>query len=203
MTNEGPLRDQLKNLLNREQLRENEFADIEALLGKSTDSPTRSWRRPRLAAAMVASLVLIVGTWLYTLDPADNNQIATSQRIAEEVLANHIHIHTLDLETSSMEQIRQGMDRLNFVPVSTRATTGDNLTLLGARYCTLQGVIATQLMFVDERGGLVTFYQAAYDPERFGALPDINQQQNPLTVVKNGMDVRIWVEQDVVIAQAR
>ena len=203
MTNEGPLRDQLKNLLNSEQLRENEFADIEALLGKSTESPTRSWRRPGLAAAMVASLVLIVGTWFYTLDPADNNQIATSQRIAEEVLANHINIHALDLETSSMEQIRQGMDRLNFVPISTKATLGGNLTLLGARYCTLQGVIATQLMFLDENGGLVTFYQAAYDHRRFGPLPDINQQQNPLAVAKNGVNINIWVEQGVVIAQAK
>ncbi len=102
-----------------------------------------------------------------------------------------------------MEQIRQGMDRLNFVPVSTSVPAAGTLSLLGARYCTLQGVIATQLMFSDEKGGLVTFYQAAYDPERFGPLPDINQAQQPVSVVKSGVEIQMWVEQGVVIAQAR
>jgi len=152
---------------------------------------------------MVASLVLIVGVWFYTFNPGGDDLVVVSQHIAEEVLANHINIHALDMETSSMEQIRLGMDRLNFVPVSTKTTTGDNLKLLGARYCTLQGVIATQLMFADEKGNLLTLYQAAYDPQQFGLLPDISQEQKPIAVVKNGVEIRMWVEQGVVIAQAR
>ena len=198
-----PLRDQFKNLLDREQLRDEEFAEFETLLGKPIKSHTRFPWHPGLTAAITASLLLFIGAFFYILQPIEDRQLLVSQRIAEEVLANHINIHPLDLKTSSMEQVRLGMDRLNFIPVSTKAMAAGSLNLLGARYCTLQGVIATQLMFFDEEGGLVTFYQAAYDPERFGPLPNISQRQEPLAVVRNGVNIHIWLEQGVVIAQAR
>jgi hypothetical protein len=49
----------------------------------------------------------------------------------------------------------------------------------------------------------MTMFQAAYDPGRFGFLPDVNHHQQPLTLVKHGVEVRIWVDHGAVVALAR
>lgn len=200
-----PLREQLGNLLRRDRLKDDEFEALQASLNKTTPAKRPALQR-RALAAMAASVLLAVGIWFgynaQTPHDADSHS-GLSMRIAEEVLTNHIHIRAMDMETSSMEQIRRGLDRLDFSPVSSEIITDGGLRLLGARYCTLQGRIATQLMFQNDNGDIVTFYQAAYDAERFGPLPDIDRQQRPLTLIKNGVSITIWVEQGVVVAQAR
>lgn len=205
MTDRRPLREQLRNLLGRDRLRDDEFDDLQSLLGQR-GTPGGNDRNRATLIAVAASVLLMFGVW-FAHDMGSPGNPAyrgeTSLRIAEEVLTNHIHMRALDLETSSMDQVRQGLDRLDFVPVSSEVVDATGLRLVGARYCTLQGRIATQLMFHDHSGEIITFYQAAYDAQRFGQLPDIDRQQRPLTLVKRGVRITIWVEQGVLVAQAR
>ncbi|MBB3059905.1 hypothetical protein [Microbulbifer rhizosphaerae] len=190
----GPLRPQLKQMLERDRLDDRQYAQLQRSLDSRGTRTGQNRRRAWLASA--AALLLSFGVWFswHTVSGV------VPGRIAEEVTTNHIHLHPLDIETSSMQRVRSRLQRLDFVPVRPDAANG--LTLLGARYCTLQGAIATQLMFLTPDGSLVTFYQAAYDPQRFGDLPQ-GLQERPLTLVRQGVEIRIWVERGVVMARAQ
>lgn len=193
----GELRPQLKRILEAERLDDSQFGELRQLLNTAESRVVASRWRWTWPASVAAALLLVLGVWF----TGQTGGSVIPSRIAEEVTTNHIHLHPLDIRTSSMRRVREELDRLNFVPVVPFTANREHLTLQGARYCTLQGVIATQLMFEDEDGALTTYYQAAYDPERFGRLPDIERRQ-PLTLVKQGVEVLIWVEHGVVMAQA-
>lgn len=204
MTTKRPLREQFRHMLQDDELSDNDIAEIDRLIAQ-TNTPQAQPRRPRwrlLAAAAVTAFMMVgyIG-WKVMPEPVTTPLI--SQRIAEEVLTNHIHIRAMDTETSSFDQVRRTLDRLDFVPVASSVVEDTGLRLLGARYCTLQGTIATQLLFETEQGDIVTFYQAAYDPERFGPMPDIDRQQQPMVLSQRGVEILLWVEHGVLIAQAR
>lgn len=199
MSERRPLREELKQKLSRERLDDDEFARFERLLTKEKRWSEMTPFNFRVGGAVAALLLLGVTVLVYF---PGNDSEDLPELLAQEVFTNHVHAHSLDLETHSIEVLRAGLDRLDFVPVDASASRDERLTLLGARYCTLQGAIAAQILFHTPSGARVTRYQAAYDPGRFGGLPDWDQQQAPVSVKLRGVEVRLWVEQGVVIAEA-
>lgn len=199
MSDRRPLREQLKHKLSRERLEDDEFIRFERLLAKETRGSEMTPFSFRVRGALAALLLLGLAVLVYF---PGNDSADLPKRLAQEVFTNHVHTHSLDLETHSIDELRAGLDRLDFVPVDASASRDDRLTLLGARYCTLQGAIAAQMLFRTPSGERVTRYQAAYDPGRFGGLPDWDRQQEPVSVRLRGVEVRLWVEQGVVIAEA-
>lgn len=195
------VRDQFRQMLEKDRLDNRQFAELSELMA-DMESGRRQWQL--LPLAMAASMALLISAWfVYSFKQAPEVDSGLASRIAEEVITNHIHLHELDIETASMTQLGQFLDRLDFVPIASTWLDQTPLELQGGRYCTLQGAIATQLMFDTPRGEIVTHYQAAYDRERFGDLPDIGRGQQPLVLEKHGVEVRIWVEQGLVMAKAR
>ncbi|MEX2353925.1 MAG: hypothetical protein WD709_07025 [Gammaproteobacteria bacterium] len=49
----------------------------------------------------------------------------------------------------------------------------------------------------------VTYYQASYDENRFGPVPDIRLQQSPIIPAERGHAVEIWREAGLVMARAQ
>lgn len=199
MSDRRPLREQLKHKLSRDRLDDDEFVRFERQLAEERHGSGMLPARVRMGAAVAA--LLLLGLTILAYFPGNDSE-DLPKRLAQEVFTNHVHNHSLDLETQSIEELREGLDRLNFVPVDAIASRDERLTLLGARYCTLQGAIAAQMLFHTPSGARVTRYQAAYDPGRFGGLPDWDRQQEPVSVRLRGVEVRLWVEQGVVIAEA-
>jgi anti-sigma factor RsiW len=125
------------------------------------------------------------------------------QQIAHEVLTNHLKIKALDVETGSMRHIQTFFDRLDFEPRMSAQLGENELTLIGGRYCTIQGAIAAQLKFKTPEGRIVTYYQAAYDRKRFGALPDTSQGARPAIINERGHQMHIWQESGLVMVTAQ
>lgn len=203
MKGKQDFRDQLRRMLEQNALDDREYERLRQLVRrKHSHQRFISWRP---AAAIAASILVVVVAGLLTWQarPETSPYADIPRHIAKEVLVNHINIRALDVSTDSLDDVRRALDRLDFMPVSSGAVTGRNLRLLGARYCTLQGRIATQIMFETEEGEVVTLYQTAYDQSHFGALPDIDQYQRPLQLFRRGVEITIWVEQGVLVAQAR
>lgn len=195
----GPLKSQIKQLISEEHLDDRQFSELRALLdkpGRFTRFLTR-WQNAYGLAGMAAVVLLAITLTL----PAMIAGHDLPEKIAEEVITNHLHIHPMNIETGSMEKIRAYFDRLDFVPqTSSLMPTAE---LIGGRYCTLQGAIATQLFFNSADGRRITQYQAAYQADRFGPLPDITQNQPPLELAMHGLQIRIWKENNLVMASAR
>jgi hypothetical protein len=220
--NKKPLKILLKEKLSGQQLNDREYTRLEKCM-KSRQGKTAWIRNHWLASslALAASVLFVIVVLIYpsdeTVSPGVSIQVSevvpdmmgsstanpSAIRIAEEVLTNHILIKQMDIETGSIEEVRNRFDKLDFAVLTSQRMPHDSLTLLGARYCTLQGFIATQLLFQTHAGEKVTHYQAAYDQTRFGPLPDISLQQPPIILAERGYTVEIWREAGLVMARAQ
>lgn len=108
--------------------------------------------------------------------------------------------------------MRGYLTQLDFRPLTSDAPALANLSLQGGRYCSIQGAPAAQLRLRpdanlnaagDDGDDVQTLYQARYDPERLGPLPDRDRDETPVRLRARGLTVLLWVEGGVVFALVR
>ncbi|MEX0681563.1 MAG: hypothetical protein WD097_09290 [Balneolales bacterium] len=211
MDKRASLRLQFKRLLEKERLDDRQYALLRRKLensgadvsGVDTYPDGRFQRKRTIWTAAAMILVLIASFTAIRFNSMTDVESDVPQRIAEEVAINHIKFKNPDFETSSMEEVRVFFDRLDFVPAGSDHIDRTSHFLRGARYCTLQGKIAAHLMFGSPQGDSVSYYQVAYDPIRFGPLPDIEKDEEPRVFIRRGVEIKIWVERNLVMARAR
>jgi hypothetical protein len=195
MSEHGPLREQLRQMFERERLDELQYQRLRAL----TDRPRRrlapmGWWA--VAAAAVVALIAIL------LLPRPGDPAWQLDQIARHVSHYHLQTPPLEVESDSLQAVRAALDRLDFQPVLPVAAESA-WRLQGARHCTLLGGVASQLLFLAEDGQRITLYEAAYDPQRFGTLPVLAKREPPLRVLHRGLEIRVWVEAGIVMAEVR
>ena len=212
------LREALRKRIERDCLNEERLAALEALqAGSERPAPVpapdrgRRWHTGRWALAALPLLALLLGLW-WQLPPWQASEAERLARIADEVAGQHLSRKPLEVEAAEMDQVRSYLSQLDFRPVASDAPALADLRLQGGRYCSIQGVPAAQLRFRPdandgeaggEGDGVQTLYQARYDPERLGPLPDRDRGQAPVQLRARGLTVLLWVERGVVFALVR
>jgi hypothetical protein len=197
-----PLRNALKDLLQKHDLTDQEAMQLQQTIQATEGSTQRYGVNTYFfsgigLAAFCLTFILMIGTVFKT-----QNHEAIQKRIAHEVLTNHLKIKALDIETDSMIELQNYFSRLEFSPFFSMQQNLADFRLLGGRYCTLQGVVASQLRFLSNKGEMVTYYQALYDETHFGILPDINRGEMPQVIYEQGFAMTIWKEKNVVTVLA-
>ncbi len=148
-----------------------------------------------IAAAVVAFLLA------FFLTPLLVEQSDVRERIAMEVAMNHIKLKPLEVETSSIEGIRDYFKKLDFIPVNSKLVSQSGLELIGGRYCSLQGITATQLRFrKPDTDSVQTLYQTEYRKDVFRNIPVLEEGNEPVDIYVKGIKVRIWVEKGLLFA---
>lgn len=196
----SPLKNALKSMLEDDCLTDNEIEVLQRL-NKQTKTPKWSlpnWLYPAVGGLAAGIMVMLLNSPFTYNSPED-----IQQRIANEVLTNHLHLKPLDVNTDSISQVKTYMDRLNFNPKLSINLPSKQTTLIGGRYCTLQGVIAAQLKLLMPSGEVITYYEAAYDKKRFGKLPKTENNEKPILIKENGFTMRMWQESDLVMVTAQ
>ncbi len=155
--------------------------------------------RLRSYMALAASLILILTLSLnfYPGEPA------MSWKIADEVAMNHINMKPLEIDSQRIEPIREYFTELDFSVVKSSLFSKQNNELLGARYCSIQGVSAAQIRYQTDTGNKVTLYEVGYDAELYGELPHIESGEQALEVYVKGIRVLLWVEKGLLMAEAQ
>ncbi len=149
----------------------------------SGEQSQRRWTRGRriLVAACAAMIVALLWTdW--RARPARGPSLVRA--IATEVAANHAKSRPLDVEASSFSELRRAMDRFDFTLVQPESPHCADLTLVGARYCSIQGRPAAQIRLSDERGETFTLYETRDD----ASFVELREAE----LVVDGSIVRIW-----------
>lgn len=190
------LRQQLRNLIEQDALN----AAEQARLALPVKRNGHYRRLISIGAGLAASIFCVFLLWTWSGGdnlPPQNIQL----RIAEEVTTNHTRVKPLDVTSSSIDVVREQLPLLDFIVQRSSLLLSEGLELVGGRYCTLQGVIATQLVFRDRDGNRITLYQAAYDRQRFGDLPD-QPGEKPVIIDQRGTRISLWTEFGVVFALA-
>ncbi|MDZ4297764.1 MAG: hypothetical protein U0998_00790 [Moraxellaceae bacterium] len=197
MADKSNLRQQLKELIERDTL-----SASEQDLFSSTKTPAARSQIWRVTLGMAAALVILLSIWqpILRFQPSQADFLL---RVSEEVVTNHTRVKPLDVTSSSYDAVQQNLPMLDFSLQQSALLVDKGLKLVGGRYCTLQGVIATQLVFEDSLGNRVTLYQASYDEKRFGNVPQLTARQAPATVIKQGLKINIWQESGVILALAQ
>lgn len=182
--------------LGDQTLNDDEFEKLEALMKNKSSLNIKNIIKYRvLYIAAFFILAFIASTLL--INKTEN----LPQLIAEEVVRNHLQLKPLEVKTNSINDIRSYFTKLDFSPINSDLLKTSGLTLIGGRYCSLQGISAAQLRLSSGPDSAVqTFYQTEYRQDVFGLLPDIQRAQKPIEVYARGIKVKIWLEKGLLIA---
>lgn len=152
--------------------------------------------------SMVGVAAMVMLTVLFLPDRVINRDSGLMiNEIAVEVVKNHLNQKPLEVNGNQLSNIKDYFIRLDFAPVESEFLQSKDISLMGGRYCSLQGITAAQLRFKSiSEEGTNTLYQVGYDPEIFKLLPDFDNGEAPITVYSKGIKVTIWVEKGVLFA---
>lgn len=154
----------------------------------------------RLVAAFSTVIIVLLTTLYFNLGPDKS----LDERIGNEVALNHIKLKPLEIQSANLDVIREYFTELDFVPIESSLIKPSAKTLLGGRYCSIQGVTAAQLRFKDNQSGQIqSLYQTTYSADVFTNLPKLEEGQQPITVYSGGLEVDIWVEKGLLFALTR
>lgn len=186
----------LQHYFNQQSLSTRQLQQLHQLQHRQTKQYTQVWLKPFMAVTAVVILMFGFLT-MYDLPSATSIE----QRIAVEVANNHLKLKPLEISTGALSEIKNYFKQLDFLPISPAFLASSSHSLMGGRYCSIQGVTAVQLRLVDDKTGQVhSLYETQYDKRIFKDLPILANATTPLAVYANGMKVSIWVEKDILFA---
>tara|TARA_R110002049_G_scaffold124479_1_gene279942 strand:- start:26598 stop:27203 length:606 start_codon:yes stop_codon:yes gene_type:complete len=152
------------------------------------------------AVAVVFLLVMVLGIFWSIWE---HNHADVSQLIAEEVSYNHLKMKPMEVASTSLNDMRDYFNELDFSLSQSQFVINNNLQLVGGRYCSIQGETAAQLRMKDAlTGNIQIVYQAPYNKELFRELPNLQEGQEPVRHFVNGIGVDIWVEKGILFARS-
>lgn len=196
--NKGNLKKVMREHVEEQSLSDNQLETLMQLQKEVAGNKKKAGFKPYRWVAIVAVFIMVMGNFFYfVVQPG----LSLDQRIGNEVAKNHIKLKPLEISTSSMQAIRGFFTELDFLPMESSLLTGSGKNLIGGRYCSIQGVNAAQLRLKDSKTGQVhSLYQTIYDKDVFKGLPQLNENQKPITVYSKGLAVDIWVEKGLLFA---
>lgn len=185
----------IQEKVNKPSLSDNQLAALQKLQDKI--GPPKPVQRIRLVVGITAAILVTV----FSLKSFLYSEKDMVQLIASEVVANHLNLKPLEVTTTTIDGIQKYFTLLTFKPISSVKVPDLSEKLLGGRYCSLQGISAAQLRLKNKNSAtLNTLYETEYRKDVFGKLPDINKGEKPVTAWAKGIEVSIWVENDVLFA---
>lgn len=151
------------------------------------------WTRGAVAAVLVAAVVgyLVLPTMP---DRADGRRRPSALEVAREVAANHARGLEPEFRSTDYAALRREMSKLDFSIIEPARFAQDGLRLVGARYCSVQCVVAAQIRLVDPESESHTLYEVA-DDWLFAHV-------EATEVSVGGVRVRIWREEGLLLCLA-
>lgn len=192
----------IKAKMSRHTLSDKQLADLQKRV--ETSSSTQStWAMSRYKVAGLLATIFITALFtamlLPRLDPVDKESML--QLIANEVVKNHLKLKPLEVHTNNIDGLRHYFTQLDFLLIESNQIRNFTDNLLGARYCSIQGITAAQLRLKNSTSHSPdTLYQTEYRKAVFGTLPDITRGKKPLIAYAKGIKVKVWVEKGLLFA---
>jgi len=192
MTNRR-LDDHLKEYYARQQLRPEK---LDQLIAQATTAPpiqkslvrnliasTRRRATPQFAAVAALLVILIslpLTRWYYA---EEGNW---PLRAAKEIALNHKKQLSAEFIATDYATLRARMSKLDFVLTAPQQLPNTQLSVVGARYCSIQGHLAAQIKLEDSQGKHYTLYERS--------LIDTPTLPNQSEYMVDGIRVQAWRE---------
>ena len=150
----------------------------------------RSWMTVA-AGLMIAAVTLL---WTAAQRVTQSPQQVTAS-IARQAAVGHNEKQELEFRVRDCAELQAKMRSLDFTPVEPSMMQGMNMRIVGARYTTLGGEIAAQIVYVDANGVPCTLYEARPVEQLAQIAPGEHQI--------DGIRVSVWKEKGLVMVLAR
>lgn len=190
--------------LNKKQLSSKQLKQLLLLQEHhQNEIPSAYFSKYTMATVFSVLILSIVTSLFYFTDDKYPSTQSIAQLIAEEVAGNHLKLKPLEVSSNKMNSISNYFKQLNFSPVTPTSLLASNQTLLGGRYCSIQGVTALQLRLINtETNKIQSLYEADYDKQVFKNFFDVGEEgsNSSKTIYVKGLKVDIWVEKDILFA---
>lgn len=145
----------------------------------------------KISSAALAASVLLLSLYLFK-----SGELVT-EKISKEVAYNHNKNMPMEIKTSSLDEIQNYLTNLDFKLIRSERFTKPKWELVGGRYCSIQGRIATQMEIKNKaEGKWYTLYQVPY----FKDLDTVSTL--PLETYIDGVRIKLWREKGLLLALA-
>ncbi len=143
------------------------------------------WLRQRNIAIAAMLLVFTISIVKF-MQPAQISTPSLARLVSQEIALNHEKRLAPEFIVDDYRLLTQKMTKLDFNLIASKRINSLELKLVGARYCSIHGQLATQLKLVDAQGVSHTLYQTLLNDE-LSRLPED-------TYLVNGVKVEQWQE---------
>ncbi len=148
----------------------------------------RYLRWPLSAAALLLIAVLLAFPTYRHLNVTD--------RVVSEVAHNHRHGAVVEVQADSIPVLAKQLSRLEFPLIASAHMPKQDWQLIGGRYCLIDGRLAAQIKVRNRQNNQIyTYYQAQLPRDLEGLTMPINR-------LNEGVDVRLWKEQGLLLGLA-
>jgi hypothetical protein len=202
------LNDHLVTYYERKHISPQTLANLRAIIVEAGEGQKKRWNRfhlprpplkrfffsPAVSAFVCVLIFLGYITLMVTDGPGSGDaQFNLSKALAREIAMNHRKQLDVEFIAKTIFDLGQQMDKLDFSAVNP-----DKLpvafSIVGARYCSIQGGIAAQIQLTDTAGHYYTIYQTRLKP----LLIDIQDEVFDF----DGLQLKLWQEDGVFLGLA-
>ncbi|HUP63251.1 MAG TPA: hypothetical protein VNA69_22870 [Thermoanaerobaculia bacterium] len=190
--------DQIREYYESHRLSDDARARLKATLraGAPARNASRWWW---IKAGIAAGFIIIVtaaALWLavFSRSTPDSPQ-AIASTVARSAAEGHNERQELEFRVARTAELRRLMKSLDFTPVEPEMMAGMNMRVIGARYTTIEGVIAAQILYLDPKGEPCTLYEAR-PVEKLARIPNGEHDVD-------GLRVSVWREKGLLMVLAR
>ena len=190
--------DQIREYYQSHHLSDDVRARLKATLRSGAPARGASgwwWVKAGIAAGFII-VATAAALWLAVFSgssPESPHQIAST--VARAAAEGHNERQELEFRVSRTAELRRVMKSLDFAPVEPDMMVRMNMHIVGARYTTLEGVIAAQILYLDPKGEPCTLYLAR-PVEKLSGIPAGEHDVD-------GLRVSVWREKGLLMVLAR
>jgi hypothetical protein len=194
-----PLDDHVREHYGRQHLSQTSLQSLKTLIrsGKAIpkrEASERQWRNLSAAAALL--IILTAAIWYgVRLKTTSLRPSEIAGVIAQQAARGHNERQELEFRVTRCEQLRRQMKSLDFAPVEPEMMRKMNMRIVGARYTTIEGAMAAQIIYVDPKGVPCTLYEVR-PTER---LAPVTPNERDV----DGVNVSMWREKGLLMVLAR
>jgi hypothetical protein len=157
-------------------------------------APPRRSRRAWLVAAVVALLAALPVVWT-TIRYRIQSPQQLALTVAQQAALGHNEKQELEFKVSECAELQRDMKSLDFTPVEPEMMQKMKMRIVGARYATIAGKMAAQIVYIDERGTPCTLYEMRPASEVARVASGDHQV--------DGVLVSVWREKGLLMVLAR
>ncbi|MFT6153398.1 MAG: hypothetical protein ACJAYK_001569 [Crocinitomicaceae bacterium] len=192
------LKNVAENLFNEFELDDKKIKALLAL--ENASSKKRSYIRLLSKVASLFAVAVFI-----TLFAINQNSYYKKENmvnlIVAEVVNNHRYLKPLEVTSSQLVSVSKYFNQLSFSPYASNndsVVSALSNTLIGGRYCSIQGTTAAQLRMESSEGSISTLFQVGMS-DSFLNIPSFEKGEASIVKHKDGYEVQIWQEKGLLM----